>query len=79
MQLRNGFMALNAGKCHCMCLGKNTRNETFFFKGLVMKTSKKHKILGVAIDNKLTFKSRIRIYIRKPHKKLVLYVGSQII
>ena len=70
MQLRNGFMALNAGKCHCMSLGKNTRNETFIFKGLVMKTSKKHKILGVAIDNKLTFKSHINNLYKKASQKV---------
>ena len=33
-------MALNAGKCHFMCLRKNTGNEIFNFKGLVMKNSK---------------------------------------
>ena len=33
-------MALNAGKCHFVCLGKDTGNETFNFKGLVMKNSK---------------------------------------
>ena len=33
-------MALNAGKCHFMCLGKDTGNETFIFKVLVMKNSK---------------------------------------
>ena len=36
-------MALNVGKCHFMCLGKGTRNETFIFKGLVMKNSKEQK------------------------------------
>ena len=25
------YMVLNAGKCHFMCLGKNTENETFIF------------------------------------------------
>ena len=50
-------MALNAGKCHFTCLGKDTRNETFILKGLVMKNSKEQKILGLTIDNKLTFKS----------------------
>ena len=53
-------MALNAGKCHFMCLGKGTRNETFIFKGLVMKNNKKQKILGVTTDNKLTFKSHTK-------------------
>ena len=51
-------MALNAGKCHFMCLGNDTRNETFIFEGLVIKNSKEHKILRVTIENKLTFKSQ---------------------
>ena len=25
------YMVLNAGKCHFMCLGNNTENETFLF------------------------------------------------
>ena len=53
-------MDLNAGKCHFMCLGKDTANEIFIFKGLVMKNSKEQKILGVTINNKLTFKSHIK-------------------
>ena len=49
-----------------MCLGKDTRNETFIFKGLVMKNSQEQKILGVTIDNnKLTFKSHIKNLCRK--------------
>ena len=51
-------MALNAGKCHFMCLGNDTRNETFIFEGLVIKNSKEHNILRVTIENKLTFKSQ---------------------
>ena len=34
-------------------------NETFIFKKLVMKSSKEQKMLGVAIDNKLNYKSYI--------------------
>ena len=52
-------MALNAGKCHFMCHGKETGNETFIFKSLVMKNSIEQLILGVTIDNKLTFKSQL--------------------
>ena len=47
---------LNAGKCHFMCLGKDTRNETFIFKSLVMKNSNEQKIIT------------IKICVRKPHK-----------
>ena len=32
-------MVLNAGKCHFMCLGKNTENETFSFKDTIMNNS----------------------------------------
>ena len=39
------YMALNARKCHFMCLGKDTGNETFNFKGLVMKNSNEQTIL----------------------------------
>ena len=60
-------MALNAGKCCFMCFGKNAGNETFIFKCLVLKNSKEQKILGVTIDNKLTFKSHIKN----------LYIASQ--
>ena len=63
-------MALNAGKCHFTCLGKDTRNETFIFKGLVMKNSKKQKILGFTIDNKLTFKSHIKNLCKKASRKI---------
>ena len=51
------YMVLNAGKCHFMCLGNNTENETFLFHNILMENSKEQKILGVIIDNKLNFKS----------------------
>ena len=41
------YMILNAEKCHFTCLGKNTTNETFIFKDLVLKYRKEQKILGV--------------------------------
>ena len=43
------YMVLNAGKCHFMCLGNNTENETFLFHNILMENSKKQKILGVII------------------------------
>ena len=53
-------MALESGKCHFMCLRKDTRNETFIFKGLV---------LGVTMDSKLTFKSHIKNLGKKASQK----------
>ena len=53
-----------------MCLGKDTRNETFIFKGLVIKNSKDQKILGVTIENKLTFKCHIKNLCKKASQKI---------
>ena len=44
---QENYVALNAGKCHFMCLGKDTGNETFNFKGLVMMNSKEQTNLGL--------------------------------
>ena len=63
-------MALNAGMCDFMCLGKDARNEIFILKGLVTKNSKEQKILGVTIDNKLTFKSHIKNLCKKASQKI---------
>ena len=63
------YMVLNAGKCHFMCLGKNTENETFIFKDAIMNNSKGEKILGV-IDNRLTFSSHIRELCKKASEKI---------
>ena len=54
------YMVLNSGKCHFMCLGQNTVNETFVYDNIEMKNSKEEKILGVIIDNKLRFKSHVK-------------------
>ena len=53
------YMVLNSGKCHFMCLGQNTVNETFVYDNSETKNSKEERILGVIIDNKLNFKSRV--------------------
>ena len=53
------YMVLNSSKCHFMCLGQNTVNETFVYNNIETKNSKEEKILGVIIDNKLRFKSHV--------------------
>ena len=68
------YMVLNAGKCHFMCLGNNTENETFLFHNILMENSKEQKILGVIIDNKLNFKSHISELCKKLLRKLQLYL-----
>ena len=53
-----------------MCLGKNTENETFIFKDTIMSNSEEEKILGVTIDNRLTFSSHIRELCKKASQKI---------
>ena len=54
-------MVLNADKCHFMCLGKGAENETFIFTNFIFINSNEERILGITIDNKLTFKSHVKI------------------
>ena len=54
------YMVLNSSKCQLMCLGQNPVNETFVYGNIEMKNNKKEKILGVIIDNKLSFESQVK-------------------
>ena len=49
-------MVLNSGKCHFICLGKNTLNEIFVYDNIEMKNSKGEKILGVFLTINLGLK-----------------------
>ena len=53
-----------------MCLGKDRKNETFTFNNLIFNNSNEEKTLGIAIDNKLTFKSHITILCKKTAQKI---------
>ena len=64
------YMVLNARKCHFMCLGNNTENETFLFHNILMENSKEQKILGVITDNKLNFKSYVSELCKKASQKI---------
>ena len=58
------YMVLNADKClgkDVIYLGKDTENETSIFNNFIFNNGNKEKILGITIDNKLTFKSHIKI------------------
>ena len=63
-------MVLNSGKCHFMCIGQNTVNETFVYDKIEMKNSKEEKILGLIIDNKLRFKSHVKGLCKKVFEKI---------
>ena len=53
-------MVFNSGKCHFICLGQNTMNETFVYDNIEMKNCEEEKISGVIIDNKLRFKRYVK-------------------
>ena len=63
-------MVLNQKKCHYMCIGRNTENDKFEFDNLLLENSKEEVVLGVTIDNKLTFDSHIKSICRKAGQKL---------
>ena len=64
------YMVLNQKKCHYMCIGKNTKNGKFGFDNLILENSKEEVVLGVTIDNKLTFDSHMKNICRKAGQKL---------
>ena len=68
-------MVLNADKCHFMCLGKDTENETFIFNNFIFKKGNEEKIPGITIDNKLTLMVTLKFYVEKPRRKWGLYQG----
>ena len=48
-----------------MCIGRNTENYKFEFDNLILVNSKEEVVLGVTIDNTLTFDSHIKNICRK--------------
>ena len=53
-----------------MYLGKDTEKETFVFNNFILNNSNEEKILGTTTDNKLTFKSHIKISCKKAEEKI---------
>ena len=52
-----------------MCISRNTENDTFEFE-IASLNSKEEVVLGVTINNKLTFDSHIKSICRKAGQKL---------
>ena len=63
-------MILNPKKCYYRCLGKNSNNDRFAFDNLCLENSNEEVILGVTIDDKVTFDSHIKNICRKAGQKL---------
>ena len=56
-----------------MCLGKDTKKETFIFSNSIFNNSNKEKTLGIPIDNKLTLKFALKCCVEKPLRNQGLY------
>ena len=54
-----------SNKCDHMCIGRNTENDKFEFDNLILENIKEEVVLGVTIDNILTFDSHIKNICRK--------------
>ena len=54
-----------------MCLGKNKENDAVNFGNISLENSKEEVILGLAIDNKLSFDNHVKKICRKASQKMV--------
>ena len=52
-----------------MCLGKSKENDAFNFGNISLNKSKEKVILGLTIDNKLSFDNHVKKICRKTSQK----------
>ena len=64
------YVVLNSDKCHCICLGKDTEHARFSFDGNTSVNRKEEKLLGIIIDNDLSFDTHIKEVCKKASQKL---------
>ena len=63
------FMILNPDKCHYMCLGKDAVNDILKLCDVELKSSELETVLGIEIDQKLTFNCHVKTLCSKAAKK----------
>ena len=62
-------MVPNPDKCCFLTLGFQDAQPNFSYHNITFKNVSKEKILGTALDNKLTFKSHMKHILKKDHQK----------
>ena len=67
------YMSLNPTESHYMYLGKNKENNTFNFGNISHKNSKEEAVLGLTIDNKLSFDNHVKKVCRKTSQKICAF------
>ena len=64
------FVILNPDKCYFLTLGFQDAQPNFSYNNIAIKNVSEEKILGITIDNKLTFKSHLKNIYKKANQKL---------
>ena len=59
------FMIANPDKCYFLTLGFQDTQLNFSYDNITIKNVSEEKILGITIDNKLTFKSQFEKYLQE--------------
>ena len=63
-------MILNPDKRYFLTLGFHDGQPNFSYDNITIKNASEKKILGIAINNKLTFKSHLKNICKKANQKL---------
>ena len=63
-------MVLNSGKCHYMIFGPHDVNEKINLNGIEVVNTEEQEILGITLDNELSFKTHIQLLCRKSGQKI---------
>ena len=63
-------MILNPDNCYFLTPGFQDAQPSFCYDNITIKNVSKEKILGITIDNKLTFKGHLKNICKKANQKL---------
>ena len=56
---KNNYMKLNEEKCHLMNFSKSNNNTSLTIDNATIKPSKEQKLIGISVDNNLSFKGHV--------------------
>ena len=67
---QNNYMKLNGEKCHLINFGKSNNDTSLKIDNTIIKPRKEQKVLGISIDNNLSFKGHVQSICKKASQKL---------
>ena len=67
---QNNCMKINGDKCHLINFGKGSNHTSLKIDKTIIKPSKQQKLLGISIDNNLSFKGHVQSICKKASQKL---------